>query len=44
MGAAEDFYVSCGGGKGRKGPVGMGCTFEFHMPGLRYMTCFVIFP
>ena len=23
---------TCGGGKERKGPVGMGCIFEFHIP------------
>ena len=43
-GAAEDLYGSCGGGSGRKGPVGMDCIFEFHIPDLRYMACFVIFP
>ena len=27
MGIAEDVYGSCGGGSGRKGPVGMGYIF-----------------
>ena len=43
-GAAVDLYGSCGGGSGRKGPVGMDCIFEFDIPDLRYMACFVIFP
>ena len=33
-------YDSCGGGNGRKGPVGIGCIFEFHIPDLRYMVYF----
>ena len=40
----QALFRSCGGGKERKGPEGMGNIFEFHIPDLRYMIFFVIFP
>ena len=32
------------GGRERKGLVGLGCILEFHIPDLRYIAVFVIFP
>ena len=42
--ACEQALSGSCGGEERKGPVGMGGIFGFHIPDLRYMAFFVIFP